>query len=78
MKRDGSLSLCPLCGGTKKPGKTTYTVDLGSGVVVVRNVPATVCTQCGEEWIDPLTAQKLEQITQEARHKGLQVEIIAL
>ncbi len=29
---------CPLCGGRKQPGKTTYSVDLGSGVVLVRNV----------------------------------------
>jgi len=39
-------------------------------------VPATVCVQCGEAWIDNHTAQKLEQITQEAREKGLQVEVL--
>jgi len=71
------LERCPLCGGRKQPGKTTYSVDLGSGVILVRNVPATVCMQCGEAWIDNHTAQKLEQITQEAREKGLQVEIVA-
>ena len=27
---------CPLCGGRKQPGKTTYSVDLGSGVILVR------------------------------------------
>ena len=43
---------CPLCGGHKQPGKTTYSVDLGSGVILVRNVPATVCVQCGEAWIE--------------------------
>jgi len=68
---------CPLCGGRKQPGKTTYSVDLGSGVILVRNVPATVCVQCGEAWIEHHTAQKLEQITQEAREKGLQVEVVA-
>jgi YgiT-type zinc finger domain-containing protein len=68
---------CPLCGGRKQLGQTTYSVDLGSGVILVRNVPATVCVQCGETWIDHYTAQKLEQITQEAREKGLQVEIVA-
>jgi YgiT-type zinc finger domain-containing protein len=68
---------CPLCGGCKQPGKTTYSVDLGSGVILVRNVPATVCAQCGEAWIEHHTAQKLEQITQEAREKGLQVEVVA-
>jgi YgiT-type zinc finger domain-containing protein len=68
---------CPLCGGRKQPGKTTYSVDLGSGVILVRNVSATVCVQCGEAWIDHHTAQKLQQITQEAREKGLQVEVMA-
>jgi YgiT-type zinc finger domain-containing protein len=68
---------CPLCGGRKQPGKTTYSVDLGSGVILVRNVPATVCVQCGEAWIEHHAAQKLEQITQEAREKGLQVEVVA-
>ncbi|MGI8602223.1 MAG: type II toxin-antitoxin system MqsA family antitoxin [Verrucomicrobiales bacterium] len=48
--------LCPLCGGNKAPGKITFTADLGTGLVVVRRVSATVCMQCGEEWIDDATA----------------------
>jgi len=44
MKRVAS-ERCPLCDGRKQPGKTTYSVDLGSGVILVRNVPATImCT----------------------------------
>jgi len=78
MKQSALESRCPLCGGRKKASKTLYSVDLGFGVVVVRNVPATICSQCGEEWIDADTAQKLEQLTEEARQKGHQVEIIAL
>ena len=44
--------LCPICGGVKKAGKTTYTVDPGFGVIVVRDVPVMICSQCSEEWID--------------------------
>ena len=33
---------CPLCGGQKTPGTTTFTADLGSGVVVVRRVRAAI------------------------------------
>jgi len=36
MKLKGLSSKCPLCGGTKKKGKTTFTADLGFGIVVVR------------------------------------------
>ncbi len=31
---------CPVCKGTRRRGTTTFTADLGFGVVVVRNVPA--------------------------------------
>ena len=78
MKENTNRNMCPLCGGRKEPGKTTYSVDLGSGVVMVRNVKAQVCAQCGEEWIDNQTAQKLEQIVNEARKKRHQVEVLAL
>ncbi len=78
MRKNGRKSLCPLCGGRKVNGKTIYSVDLGFGVVIVRNVPATVCDQCGEEWIGSETARKLENLVEEARQKRLQVEVMAL
>lgn len=78
MKRDNSTDLCPLCGGKKKSGTTTFTADLGFGVVVVRDVPATVCSQCGQDWIDDSMAKRLEEIVEEARQKRLQVEVRSL
>ncbi len=68
---------CPLCGGNKTLGETTFTADLGSGVVVVRRVRALVCSQCGEEWIDDATARRLEQVVNEARLKHSEVEVTA-
>ena len=68
---------CPLCGGNKTAGETTFTADLGSGVVVVRRVQATVCSQCGEEWIDDVTARRLEQVVNAARSGHREVEITA-
>ena len=70
-----SNDICPLCGGKKTSGTTTYSADLGSGVVVVRQVRATVCAQCGEEWIDDATARQLEEIVNDARLRGLQVGV---
>lgn len=68
---------CPLCGGTKTPGTTTYTVDLGFGVVVVRSVPAKICSQCGEEWIDASVARSLENLVLSAKSKHSLVEVVA-
>ena len=53
-------------------------MDLGFGVVVVRNVPATVCSQCGADWIEDSIATKLERIVSDARERQNLVEITSL
>ena len=71
------MAQCPLCGGEKRQGKTIYSVDLRDGVVVVRDVPAQICSQCGEEWIDAQTAKVLEEIVNEAKGRASQVEVLS-
>lgn len=66
---------CPLCGGDKKPGRTMFSADLGFGVVVVRDVPATVCSQCGADWIDDDTAERVGEVVNDAREKHHMVEV---
>jgi len=69
--------ICPVCGGTKTQGTTTFTVDLGFGVVVVRDVPALICDQCGADWIEDAVAERLEQTVNNARKRHRQVEVTA-
>lgn len=69
------MKKCPLCKGSVADGSATFTVDLGEGVVVVRDIPAQVCSQCGEEWLDDATAMKLETIVESARQKHVTVEV---
>lgn len=69
---------CPFCGGSMGKGKTTYAADLGAALVVVRDVPATVCGQCGESWIGDSVAASIERVVDEARRSRKQVEILSL
>jgi YgiT-type zinc finger domain-containing protein len=71
-----NVGRCPLCGGEKQPGTTTFAVDLNFGVVVVREVPAFVCAQCGDAWFDDPVAAKLESVVAEARRKRALVEVM--
>jgi YgiT-type zinc finger domain-containing protein len=71
-------SNCPLCSGKVEPGRTTFTVDLKTGVVVIRNVPAFVCTQCGEDWIDNPTSAALETIALRAKQQNTQLEMVSM
>lgn len=67
---------CPLCSGELYEGVSTFTVDKQKVLVVVRNVPARVCRQCGESWIMDDAAEKLEQIVFDAKSKQRQLEVI--
>lgn len=53
---------CGICGGAGAPGTTTFTTDLGFGVLVIRAVPAIVCGQCGEAWFEDGIAARLEHV----------------
>ena len=73
--KTSSEDKCPLCSGLKTKGKTTFTVDFSFGVIVIRNVPATVCSQCGADWIKDDIASKIEEIVNDAEKKRMEVEI---
>jgi YgiT-type zinc finger domain-containing protein len=69
---------CPMCGGKVNVGTTTFTVDLTTGVIAVRNVPAWVCNQCGEDWIEDEVSAKLEVITLRAKSQNTQLEMVSM
>ncbi len=66
---------CPICNGHKSSSTTIFSVDLGYGVVVIRDVPAIVCEQCGSEWIQDKEAEQLEKIVQDAKKKHAMIEV---
>ncbi len=76
--KESSASICPLCGGSKRAGTTTFTAELGFGVVVVRNVPALVCAQCGAYWIADEVAARIEELVEDTRKRRFQVEVTTL
>lgn len=78
MTHSYGSGLCPMCGGGRSSGRVTYSTDIGTGVVVVRHVPASVCDQCGEAWLDDATATTIEGRVRDARARGAQVEVLSL
>lgn len=71
-----STARCPMCGGRLDHGTTLFSVDLGAGVVVVRDVPAVICSQCGEAIIEDDVAARLEAIVERAREDHAEIAVI--
>jgi len=53
---------CGICKAEMEEKSVTYTEDLDQGVVVIRHVPAHVCTKCGNTWYTGTVAAELEKL----------------
>ena len=53
---------CFLCKGDMETRLVTHTVDLGNCIIIIKGVPAKVCTQCGEVWYSGTVAKEIEKI----------------
>ena len=67
---------CSICkNGDLKPGFTTVALTRGKSTLVVKEVPAEVCTDCAEYWLDEKTTNIISQIAEKAAQKGTEVEV---
>ena len=51
------------------------TLERGGATVVIRGVPARVCANCGEEYVDEQTTAVLLKTAGAAAQAGVQVDI---
>ncbi|WP_341327247.1 type II toxin-antitoxin system MqsA family antitoxin [Methylotuvimicrobium sp. KM2] len=67
---------CPICKyGETLNGTTSTTLERGSTTLVFKNVPAQICNNCGEEYIDDdITRSILEQAEQAIR-AGVEIDV---
>lgn len=67
---------CILCKANLTKGNVNHIVDLGEGIIIIKNVPANICEQCGEYYVDTQIALKLEAIVEEVKKSRAEVLII--
>ena len=67
---------CMICKvGDTQPGTVTVTLERGSTTLVFKHVPAQVCENCGEAYVDDTTTEQLLAAAEAAVKAGVQVEI---
>lgn len=67
---------CVVCKhGETQPGQTTVTLERGDLTFVVKGVPAQVCSNCGEDYVDDQVAGRLLEAAEALSALGAQVEI---
>ncbi len=69
---------CPLCKGKMSKGKTSLSYDLkGGGVIVVKDVPALSCSQCGDAFVEIAEAREVEKILSRAQKDGVTLGFVS-
>lgn len=68
--------MCVICkNGTTQSGKATITLEREGTILVIKGVPAQVCANCGEEYVDEATTSLLLKTAEEVVQTGVQVDV---
>lgn len=70
------MTTCFLCKGKMEDQLTTFMVDLGNCIVIVRNVLSQVCKQCGEISYTDEVAEQLETIVNNVRSSMTEIAVV--
>ncbi|MBI5141538.1 MAG: type II toxin-antitoxin system MqsA family antitoxin [Nitrospirae bacterium] len=68
---------CVICRtGETEYGKTTVTLQRESTVVLIKDVPAQICRNCGEYYLDEPVAAHVYAEAEKAVERRVEVEIL--
>ncbi|WP_298336225.1 type II toxin-antitoxin system MqsA family antitoxin [Ferrimicrobium sp.] len=67
---------CAICkSGKLEEGVTAVTVERGGTLVVFRRVPARICPNCGESYLEAAVVDAVCQAGDEAASAGVEVDV---
>jgi YgiT-type zinc finger domain-containing protein len=76
IQKDTKQMKCVICKvGETRPGKATVTLERDGTTLVIKHVPADICTNCGEEYVNAETTEFLLKTAEEAVESGVQVSV---
>jgi YgiT-type zinc finger domain-containing protein len=65
---------CVICKKAEtQNGKAPVTLERGRTILVVKGVPAPICPNCGEEYVDEAISAELLKTAEEAARAGIEV-----
>jgi YgiT-type zinc finger domain-containing protein len=69
--------ICAICkNGTACPGLVTVTLQRGETTVILKQVPADICDNCGEYYLSSGVAEQVLLKAESAVKSGAEVEIL--
>jgi YgiT-type zinc finger domain-containing protein len=67
---------CVMCKGNTEPKLINHIIDIDGHITIIKNVPAVVCKQCGESFLEHKIALKIEKLLDAYSDNKVEVLII--
>lgn len=68
---------CVVCkSGETQPGTTTITLERHGFTLVMEEVPAEICTNCGEDYVEDTVAEEIMTIGEKMSNTRSKIEVI--
>lgn len=67
---------CFMCKGNLEDKLTNFIADLGNCIIIVKDVPSQVCSQCGEVSYSNDVALQLEKIINETKNTLTEIAVV--
>ncbi len=68
---------CSFCKGRLVKGKTEFVVKVDDEILVVKNVSAYICNECGEAYYSPKESEKIDKLMKKFHKSDLLVHPLA-
>ena len=67
---------CLICKENLVDKKVNYFVDLENTIIIIKGVPAKVCTECGEKFYEDETAENIDRIVDKLKELSAEVTVV--
>lgn len=67
---------CFMCKGTLENKLINFIADMGNCIIIVKDVPSQVCTQCGEVSYSNEVAEQLEKIVDKMKNAMTEIAVV--
>lgn len=70
------IKRCPLCGGEMHDGNTALPFLIGDKIIVIKDVPAEICSDCGEAYMKSSVVGKVENLLDRLEELNSEMSVV--
>jgi len=76
LKPGGNKMKCKICNSIMNKGTINHVLDFDNHIIIIKNVPAIVCEQCGEYFLEHKIALRIESLVDTVNKNHAEIFVV--